>query len=154
MQVLQPELLKIREKYKDEPQKLQKETMELFKKSGANPLGGCLPLLLQMPIFFALYRVIYEAVELVGSPFALWITDLSIKDPYYVLPVLMGASFFLQQKLTPSTTMDPTQQKMMMIIPLIFPFIMKDFPAGLNLYILVSTVLGITQQMFVFKTTK
>lgn len=151
MQLIQPELTKIKEKYKDEPQKMQKETMDLFKKAGANPLSGCLPLLLQMPFFFAIYKVLYSAVELVGAPFYWWINDLSVHDPFYVLPVLMAISMFLQQKLSPTTTMDPTQQKIMLFMPLIFGFIMKDLPAGLVLYILVSTVVGILQQMLVYK---
>lgn len=151
MQLIQPELTKIKEKYKEDPQRMQKETMELFKKAGANPLSGCLPLLLQMPFFFAIYKVLYSAVELVGAPFYGWIHDLSVHDPYYVLPVLMGLSMFAQQKLTPQTTMDPTQQKVMMFMPIIFAFIMKDLPAGLVLYILVSTVVGILQQMLVYK---
>jgi YidC/Oxa1 family membrane protein insertase len=151
MQTIQPELNKIKEKYKDEPQKMQKETMELFKKAGANPLSGCLPLLLQMPFFFAIYRVLYSAVELVGAPFYGWIRDLSIHDPYYVLPVLMGLSMLAQQKLTPQTSMDPTQQKIMLFMPVIFAFIMKSLPAGLVLYIFVSTVVGIAQQAIVYK---
>lgn len=151
MQLIQPELTKIKEKYKDEPQKMQKETMDLFKKAGANPLSGCLPLLLQMPFFFAIYKVLYSSVELVGAPFYGWIHDLSIHDPFYVLPVLMGVSMFAQQKLTPTSTMDPTQQKIMLLMPVIFAFIMKSLPAGLVLYILVSTVVGILQQMLVYK---
>jgi YidC/Oxa1 family membrane protein insertase len=153
MQTIQPELQKLREKFKDNPQKMQQESMALFKKSGANPLGGCLPLLLQLPVFFAFYKVLYSAVELVNAPFIFWITDLSVKDPYYVLPVLMTLAMFLQQKITPSTSMDPTQQKIMMFMPLIFGVIMKDLPAGLTLYIFVSTVLGMLQQMFVYKRT-
>ncbi len=153
MQEIQPELTKIREKYKDNPQKLQTESMGLFKKSGASPLGGCLPLLLQMPIFFAFYQVLYQAVELVGAPFIFWIQDLSIKDPYYILPVLMGGAMFLQQRLTPTTTADPTQKKVMMFMPLIFGFIMKDLPSGLTLYIFISTLLGMLQQLFVYKRT-
>lgn len=151
MQLIQPELQKIKDKYKDEPQKMQKETMELFKKAGANPLSGCLPLLLQMPFFFAIYRVLYSAVELVGAPFYWWIKDLSIHDPFYVLPVLMGLSMFAQQKLTPQTSVDPTQQKIMLLMPIIFAFIMKSLPAGLVLYIFVSTVVGILQQVIVYK---
>ncbi len=151
MQKIQPELTKLKEKHKDNPQKLQQETMALFKRSGANPLGGCFPMLLQMPIFFAFYKVLYAAVELVGAPFGFWLTDLSVKDPYYVLPVLMGIAFFLQQKLSPSTVTDPMQQKMFMIMPLVFGFIMKDLPSGLVLYILVSTVFGVAQQMLVYK---
>lgn len=152
MQVVQPELQKIKEKYKDDPQRVQKETMELFKRAGANPLGGCLPMLLQVPIFIAFYQAINNSVELVGSPFYWWITDLSSKDPYYVLPVLMGLTMLAQTKLNPSTTADPNQQKIMYIMPLVFCFIMKDLPAGLNLYFCVSNVLGISQQLFVYKT--
>ena len=137
MQKVQPELAKLKEKFKDDPQRMQRETMELFKRSGANPLGGCLPLFLQMPIFFAFYKVLSAAVELVGAPFFGWITDLSVKDPYFILPVLMAAVMFAQQKLTPSASADPTQQKVMMFMPLIFGFIMKDLPAGLVLYIFV-----------------
>lgn len=152
LQLVQPELTKLREKFKDDPQRLQKESMELFKKSGANPIGGCLPLLLQMPVFFAFYKVLYSAVELVDAPFILWIHDLSNKDPYYVLPVLMTGAMFLQQKLTPNTISDPVQKKVMMFMPLIFGFIMKDLPSGLSLYIFVSTLFGILQQMMVFNS--
>jgi YidC/Oxa1 family membrane protein insertase len=154
LQLVQPELTKLREKFKDDPQRMQKESMELFKRSGANPLGGCLPLLLQMPVFFAFYKVLNHAVELVGAPFIFWITDLSNKDPYYVLPVLMTVAMFLQQKLTPNTITDPVQQKMMLFMPLLFGFIMKDLPSGLSLYIFVSTLLGILQQVFVFNAKK
>lgn len=154
LQLVQPELTKIREKYKDDPARMQKESMELFKRSGANPIGGCLPLLLQMPVFFAFYKVLNHAVELVGAPFMFWIQDLSNKDPYYVLPVLMTGAMFLQQKLTPNTISDPVQKKVMMFMPLIFGFIMKDLPSGLSLYIFVSTVLGILQQVFVFNSKK
>jgi len=153
MQTIQPELTKLREKFKSDPQRMQKETMALFKKAGANPLGGCLPMILQMPVFFAFYRVLYSAVELVDAPFMLWIEDLSQKDPYYVLPVLMAGAMFFHQKLTPTTTADPAQQKIMMFMPGIFALFMKDFPAGLTLYIFVSTVVAMLQQMFVFKRT-
>lgn len=150
LQVIQPELTKIREKFKDDPARMQKESMELFKKSGANPLGGCLPLLLQMPVFFAFYKVLYGAVELVDAPFVLWIQDLSNKDPYFVLPVLMTLVMFVQQKITPNTITDPVQRKVMMFMPVIFGFIMKDLPSGLCLYIFVSTLFGILQQLLVF----
>lgn len=152
LQLIQPELTKIREKFKDDPQRMQRESMELFKKSGANPLGGCLPLLLQMPVFFAFYKVLHAAVELVDAPFILWIQDLSNKDQYYVLPVLMTVAMFLQQKMTPNTISDPVQKKVMLFMPLIFGFIMKDLPSGLSLYIFVSTVFGIIQQVMVFNT--
>lgn len=151
MQVIQPELTKIREKFKDDPMRLQKESMELFKRSGANPIGGCLPLVLQLPVFFAFYKVLYSAVELVNAPFFGWLTDLSNKDPYFVLPLLMTGAMFLQQKLTPTTVTDPVQKKVFMFMPLIFGFIMKDLPSGLSLYIFTSTLLGIGQQMLVFK---
>ena len=151
MQGIQPELTKIKEKYKDEPQKMQKETMDLFKKAGANPLSGCLPLLLQMPFFFAIYKVLYSSVELVGAPFYGWINDLSVHDPIYILPVLMAVAMFAQQKMTPTASVDPTQAKIMMFMPIIFAFIMKSLPAGLVLYILVSTVVGVLQQMLVYK---
>ncbi len=152
MQVIGPELQKLKQKYAKDPQRMQKETVELFRKTGANPLGGCFPLLLQMPIFFAFYQVLASAVELVQAPFILWITDLSEKDPYYILPVLMGLAMLGQTKLNPSSvTMDSTQQKIMLIMPIVFTFIMKDFPAGLNLYIFVSTLFGIVQQLVVYK---
>lgn len=151
MQKVQPELTKLREKYKDNPQEMQKRTMELFKRSGANPLGGCFPMLLQIPIFIAFYQAISNSVELVGSPFAFWLFDLSSKDPYYVLPVLMGVTMFFQTKLNPSTTADPNQQKIMYIMPLVFCFMMKDLPAGLNLYFFISNLVGIGQQVLVYR---
>ena len=154
MQVLQPQLAKLKEKYKDDPMTMQKETMELFKRSGVNPLSGCFPLLLQMPIFFALYSVLYNAVELVGADFMGWIHDLSAKDPYYVLPIAMAASMFLQQKITPTTITDKMQQRIFLFMPLIFGFFMKDLPSGLSLYIFVSTLVGILQQIFVFSRIK
>ena len=143
----------LREKFKEDPQRLQKESMALFKRAGANPLSGCLPLILQMPIFIAFYKVLYSAVELVGAPFLFWIVDLSQKDSLYVLPVLMSIMMFIQQKITPQTTADPTQRKIMMFMPLIFGFIMKDLPSGLTLYILVSTIFGILQQLLIYKRT-
>ena len=153
MQVIQPELAKIKEKHKENPQKMQQETMALFKKAGANPLSGCLPMLAQMPVFFAFYQVLFTSVELVGAPFYFWISDLSVKDPYYVLPVLMGLAMFLNMKLTPTTTTDPAQKKMMMFMPVIFSVFMLNYPAGLTLYILISTVVGMAQQLFVYKKT-
>jgi YidC/Oxa1 family membrane protein insertase len=151
MQKIQPELTKLKEKYKDDPQRMQKETMAAFKKAGANPLGGCLPLIAQMPIFFAFYQVLYNAEEFVGSPFIGWIVDLSIKDPYFLLPVLMAGAMFVQTRLNPSPTADPTQKKVMLIMPLVFGFIMKDLPAGLNLYMFTSTIYGVGQQLLVYK---
>ena len=154
MQEIQPEMNKLKEKFKDDPQRMQKETMELFKRAGANPLGGCLPLLLQLPIFFAFYQVLFSAVELVGAPFFGWIIDLSAKDPFYVLPVLMTVTMFVQQKFMPSPTTDPTQKKIMLFMPLVFGVIMKDLPAGLTLYIFVSTLVGIIQQYVISMSKK
>jgi YidC/Oxa1 family membrane protein insertase len=154
MQTLQPQLAKLKEKHKDDPVAMQKETMEVFKRSGVNPLSGCFPLLLQMPIFFALYSVLYNAVELVGADFFGWIHDLSTKDPYYVLPIAMAVAMFVQQKITPTTITDKMQQRIFLFMPLIFGFFMKDLPSGLSLYIFVSTVSGILQQFFVFSRLK
>ena len=151
MQQITPDLQKLREKFKDDPQRMQRETMALFKQAGANPLGGCLPLLLQMPILIAFYQVLYNSVELVGAPFIWWITDLSVKDPFYVFPVLCTVSMFLHQKLTPTATTDPTQKKILLFMPFFFGIIMKDLPSGLVLYIIVSTLLGIIQQLLVYK---
>ena len=110
-------------------------------------------MLLQMPIFFAFYKVLYSSVELVQAPFFLWIKDLSEKDPYYVLPVLMAAAMFLHQKVTPTTTADPVQKKVMMFMPVVFALFMKDLPSGLTLYIFVSTIMGLLQQLFVYRRT-
>ena len=106
-----------------------------------------------MPVFFAFYQVLFSAVELVNAPFFLWIHDLSAKDPYYVLPVLMSLAMFLNQKITPMATADPMQKKLMLFMPLVFGLFMKALPAGLSLYILVSTLVGMLQQLFVFKKT-
>lgn len=147
LQDIQPKMAEIREKYKSDPQRMQKELMELYKKHKVNPMGGCLPMLLQIPVFFALYKVLLIAIELRGAPFMLWIKDLSAKDPYYILPIIMGATMVIQQKMTPST-MDPTQQKIMMIMPVVFTFMFLTFPSGLVLYWLVNNVLSIAQQWY------
>ena len=127
-------------------QKLQTHMMELYRKHGANPLGGCLPLLLQMPIFFAIYRVLYNAIELKGAAWIGWITDLSIMDPYFVLPILMGASMFVQQHITPTSFTDPMQEKVFKYLPVIFTIFFITFPSGLVLYWLVSNIFSIAQQ--------
>ncbi len=150
MQKIQPKMQALREKYKADPMTLNKETMALMKQSGANPLGGCLPMLIQIPIFFALYRVIGSSIELYHSPFIGWITDLSSHDKFYVLPVLMGISMFLQQKFTPST-MDPTQAKIMMFLPIVFSVFMLQLPSGLTLYMFVSTLFGMIQQFIIMR---
>lgn len=147
MQEIQPKLTELREKYKKDPQKLQKETMEMYKKYKVNPMGGCLPMLLQIPVFFALYKVLMIAIELRGAPFMLWITDLSAKDPYYVMPIVMGVTMVIQQKMTP-TSLDPKQNKIMMLMPVVFTFLFLNFASGLVLYWLVNNVLSIIQQFF------
>lgn len=153
MQKVQPKLQEMRAKYKDDPVTLQKQTMALMKENGANPIGGCLPMLLQIPIFFALYRVIGSSIELYQSPFFGWITDLSSHDKFYVLPVLMGATMFMQQKITP-TTMDPAQAKIMAFLPLVFCLFMLQLPSGLTLYMFVSTLFGVIQQYLIMREKK
>ncbi len=147
LQDIQPKMAEIKEKYKKDPQKMQKEMTELYKKHKVNPVGGCLPMLLQIPVFFALYKVLLIAIELRGAPFTLWITDLSVKDPYYVLPIVMGITMVIQQKMTPSG-MDPKQAKLMMLMPVIFTFLFLNFASGLVLYWLINNILGIIQQFF------
>jgi YidC/Oxa1 family membrane protein insertase len=153
MQRVQPQMTAIREKYKDDKQKMNVEMMDLYKRHNVNPLGGCLPMLLQIPVFIALYEVLYAAIELRHSPFFLWIVDLSAKDPYYVTPILMGASMFLQQKMTP-TAMDPMQAKIMLMLPIMFTFIFLSFPSGLVLYWLVNNLISIAQQWHIYKSMK
>jgi YidC/Oxa1 family membrane protein insertase len=114
-------------------------------------MAGCLPILVQMPVFFALYNVLYNAIELYHAPFAFWIQDLSSKDPFYVTPVLLSVTMYVQQKLQPSTATDPVQQKMLQFMPLIFGAFMLGLPSGLTLYMLVSAVVGIIQQLIINK---
>lgn len=150
MQEIQPRMQEVREKYKKDPQRMQKEIMELYKKHKVNPLGGCLPILLQIPVFFALYKILSVAIELRGAPFMLWINDLSVKDPYYILPIVMGITMVIQQKMTPSSA-DPKQAKLMMFMPVIFTFMFLNFASGLVLYWLVNNILSIAQQLYVNK---
>ncbi len=150
MQTLQPEMKKIREKYSGDKEALNKKMMELYKENRVNPMGGCLPMLVQIPVFFALYKVLLGTIELRHAPFMFWITDLSIKDPYYITPVVMGLTMFIQQKLTPST-MDPMQAKLMMAMPLVFTFMFLNFPAGLVIYWLVNNLLTIFQQYLIYR---
>ncbi|MDT8440184.1 MAG: membrane protein insertase YidC [Desulfuromonadales bacterium] len=153
MQKLQPEMQKIREKFKDDKERLNRELMELYKTHRVNPLGGCLPMLVQIPVFFSLYKVLLDSIALRHAPFALWITDLSAKDPYYITPLLMGASMFVQQKLTP-TTADPMQARIFMMMPVIFTFLFLNFPSGLVIYWLVNNLLTIVQQFYIHKRVK
>ena len=154
MQALQPQVNALRSKYQKDPQTLQRETLALYKKHRVNPMGGCLPMIAQVPIFYALYLALSVSVELQGSPFLcfghlfgfdLWICDLAAHDPTYVLPVLMGITMFVQQKLTP-TMGDPRQAKMMLFMPIVFTFMFLNLPSGLVLYWTVSNVLQILQQ--------
>lgn len=147
MQAIQPHLKSIRERFKDDPQRANQETLALMREHKVNPMGGCLPVLLQFPVFLALYQVLGQSIELYQAPFILWIQDLSLKDPYYVLPVLVAITMFIQMKVTPST-MDPAQQKVMMFLPVIFSVFMLTLPSGLNLYILVSTLFGVSQHFY------
>ncbi|MCZ6558907.1 MAG: membrane protein insertase YidC [SAR324 cluster bacterium] len=148
MSKLQPRVKVLREKYKDNKERMNKEMMDMYKRHKVNPLGGCLPILVQLPIFFALYSALLSAIELRHASFVGWITDLSAMDPLYITPLLMGATMFLQQRLTP-TTMDPTQQRILMWMPVIFMVFMFSFPAGLVLYWLTSNTLSILQQLII-----
>lgn len=145
MQKIQPELQKLQKKYKDDKAGLNKAMMDLYKTHKVNPLGGCLPMILQLPVFIGLYNLLASSIELRQSPLFLWITDLSMKDPYYILPIIMGISMLLQQKMSP-TTVDPTQAKIMLIMPVIFTFFFLNFPSGLVLYWLVNNLLTVGQQ--------
>lgn len=153
MQKIQPLMQNVREKYKDDPTTQQKEIMSLMRENKVNPLGGCLPMLLQMPVFFALYQCIGQSIELYQMPFFGWINDLSAKDPFYVFPVLMGATMFVQQKMTPST-MDPQQAKVMQFLPIVFSLMMINLPSGLTIYLFVSTLFGVIQQFLFMKDKK
>jgi len=146
---LAPKMKEIKERYGKDPMKMNQHMMELYRKHNANPMGGCLPMLLQIPVFFALYRVLLNAVELQGADWILWIEDLSKMDPYFILPILMGASMYLQQKLTPNTITDPLQQKIFMYLPLILTIFFVTFPAGLVLYWFTNNLLSIAQQYFI-----
>lgn len=151
MRMLQPKLTAMRERIGDDRQRMSQEMMELYKKEKVNPLGGCLPIILQMPIFISLYWALMESVELRHSPFFGWITDLSAQDPYYILPLLMGASMFLIQKMSPTTVTDPMQQKIMTFMPVMFTFFFLFFPSGLVLYWLVSNIVTLIQQTLIYR---
>ena len=146
MRVIQPKIKEVQEKYKGDRDRLNKELMKLYREQKVNPLGGFLPMFLQMPVFVALFNVLYMSIDLRQAPFMLWVSDLSIQDPYYVLPVIMGVTMFIQQKITP-TTMDPAQAKIMLVLPIGMTFLFVNFPAGLVLYWLTNNTLTITQQL-------
>ena len=151
MRKLQPKIAALKERFGDDRQKMGQATMELYKTEKVNPLGGCLPLLVQMPIFLGLFWMLQESVELRQAPFMLWITDLSVQDPYYVLPLLMGASMWLMAKMQPSMSTDPMQQKMMQFMPVIFTVFFLWFPSGLVLYWVVSNLVTLLQQTYIYR---
>jgi YidC/Oxa1 family membrane protein insertase len=153
MKKLQPEMAKLREKFKNDRERINKEMMDLYRRYKINPMSGCLPMVIQIPVFFALYKVLLYSIELRHAPFYWWIQDLSAADPYYISPILMGASMLAQQWLTP-TTGDPTQAKMMLIMPVVFTFMFLSFPTGLVLYWLFSNLLSIGQQLYINRQSK
>jgi YidC/Oxa1 family membrane protein insertase len=148
MRQVQPKMMAIRERYANDRQRQSQAMMELYKKEKINPLGGCLPMVIQIPVFIALYWVLLESVELRQAPFILWIKDLSVKDPYFVLPVIMGISMYFQQKLNPAP-LDPVQAKVFAVLPFVFTVFFAFFPAGLVLYWVVNNTLTIAQQWFI-----
>ena len=151
MKKLGPKIKEINDKYKNDPQQKQKATMDFYRKEKINPLGGCLPILIQMPVFMGLYWVLLESVELRQAPWIMWFKDLSVMDPFYVLPLLMGASMYIQQKLNPTQMTDPMQQKIFQFLPLVFTIMFLWFPAGLVLYWVVNNILSIAQQYVITK---
>lgn len=151
MKKMSPKIKEINEKYKSDPQLKQKEIMAFYRKEKINPLGGCLPMLIQMPVFMGLYWVLQESVELRQAPWLLWYKDLSLKDPTFILPIIMGASMFIQQKLNPTAVQDPMQQKIFTYLPVVFTVMFLFFPAGLVLYWVVNNILSIIQQYVINK---
>ncbi len=155
MKELQPKMARLKERHSADKERLNMEVMQLYKTHKVNPLGGCLPMVVQIPFFFALYKILLGSIELRHAPFMLWVTDLSAKDPYYITPLLMGASMFLQQKMTPVSGGNETQMKMMMYgMPVIFTFMFLNFPSGLVVYWLVNNVLSIAQQGMMLRQSK
>lgn len=148
MRRLAPKMQQLKESYGDDKMKMQKATMDLYKKEKINPFGGCLPMLVQMPVFIALYWVLLESVELRHAPFMLWLTDLSVRDPFFVLPILMGATMYLQTSLSPAPA-DPMQAKVMKMMPVMMSLLFLWFPAGLVLYWFTNGALGILQQWYI-----
>lgn len=152
MQAVQPKIKEIQERYKNDKQAMNRAVMDLYKSHNINPLGGCLPVLIQIPVFFGLYRALLYAIELRHAPFVGWIQDLSARDPYYITPVIMGATMFLQQKMSPPMGTDPMQQKIMLLMPVIFTALFLNFPSGLVIYWLFNNVLSIGQQYYINKS--
>lgn len=154
MSKLQPEMNKIREKFKEDPQRMQQEIMRFMSLHKVNPMKGCLPILPQIPVFFAFYRVLSTSLELRHAPFFGWIHDLSSADPYYITPLVLGVAMFLQQKLTPSTGLDKNQERIMMLLPIFFTVMMLTLPAGMVIYMLTNTIISIAQQQWLNRTLK
>ena len=152
MQKLQPKMAELREKYKDDKNRLSQEMMALYKAHKVNPMGGCLPMVIQIPVFFGLYKTLLYAIELRHSPLIWWIQDLSAKDPYYITPIIMGGTMFLQQKMTPPAG-DPMQAKIMLFMPRIFTVMFLNFPSGLVIYWLFNNIISIGQQYYINKRT-
>ncbi|TVR04346.1 MAG: membrane protein insertase YidC [Deltaproteobacteria bacterium] len=152
MREIGPKLQELKKKYENDPTKMAEAQMKLFRESGVNPLGGCLPMLLQMPIYIALYQTIWGSAELYNAPFILWITDLSQRDPYYLLPLLMGGVMYVQQQLMPTTVDNPQMRLMQKIMPVMFTVFMLWLPSGLVLYIFVNMLLSIAHQLYLRKT--
>ena len=150
MRKVAPRMKTLKERYGDDRQKLNQAMMEMYKTEKINPMGGCLPILVQIPVFIALYWALLESVDLRQAPFILWIQDLSVRDPYFVLPIIMGISMLIQQKLNPAPP-DPIQAKVMMALPFIFTVFFAFFPAGLVLYWVVNNILSIAQQYVITK---
>ena len=150
MQRVQPEMNRLKEQYKNDKARLQQEIMLLYKRRKINPMSGCLPMLIQIPVFIALYNALQNGIEMRHAPFFLWIRDLSAKDPIYVTPIIMGATMFMQQKMTP-TAGDPAQAKMFLLMPVMFTFLFLSFPSGLVLYWLINNVLSIAHQYYLNK---
>lgn len=146
---LAPKIKEMQEKYKGDKQKQNAMMMEMYKKHGANPMGGCLPIILQIPVFFSIYRVLQNTIELKAAPWILWVHDLSVMDSYYILPVAMGITMFIHQRITPTNFSDPMQEKIMKFLPLIFTFFFVTFPAGLTLYWFTNNLFSIGQQYYV-----
>jgi YidC/Oxa1 family membrane protein insertase len=153
MREIQPRMKAIKERYKDDRQAQSQAMMDLYKREKVNPAAGCLPILIQMPFFLAFYWVLLESVEMRQAPFALWITDLSSRDPYFILPLIMGVAMLMQQKLNPAPA-DPVQAKVMQIMPIVFTGFFAFFPSGLVLYWVTNTVLSIAQQWYVNKVVE
>jgi len=149
LKVLAPKIKELQAKHKGNPQKSSAAMMELYKKHNANPMGGCLPMIMQIPIFFAMYRVLLNAIELKGAEWIFWIEDLAIMDPYFILPILMGTTMYIQQVITPTTITDPMQEKIFKYLPILFTFFFVTFPAGLTLYWFINNLFSIIQQYYI-----